>query len=156
MIEIHEVRRARLGELAELCRAHAEYDRRFEPAIAPLPDDLAERLDRLLFTEKSLICLVAEEEGELLGYVSGFATPSTWRGDIYYTMDCLYIAENHRGARLGTRLVDAMREAAESAHAGRLRWQTPLDNDRSKGFYARYGAGNGLGHADKRTYVLPL
>ncbi|WP_026198144.1 GNAT family N-acetyltransferase [Sciscionella marina] len=156
MIEIHEVRRAQLGELAELCRAHAEYDRRFEPAIDPLPADLAERLDRLLFTEKSLLCLVAEEDGELLGYVSGFAAPSTWRGDTYYTMDCLYIAESRRGARLGPRLMDAMRAAAESAHAGRLRWQTPLHNGQSKGFYAHYGAGNGLGHADKRTYVLPL
>lgn len=156
LIEIHEVRRGQLEELAELCREHAEYDRGFEPGIAALPDDLADRLERLLFTEGSLRCFVAEQDGRLLGYVSGFRVQSTWRGDEYWTMECLYVAAGQRGNSIGARLIEAMRATAEADGVTRLRWQTPLANDGSRRFYEGYGAETGLAHADKRTYTLPL
>jgi GNAT superfamily N-acetyltransferase len=152
-VEVREVRRGDLDGLAELCREHAEFDHTPDEVITPLPDDLPARLEAMLFgPEPAMWCHVAADGASLAGYASYAWQPSTWRGDAYVLMDCLYVRDGYRGQAVGRRLFDAGVEHARRLGATRLQWQTPAWNDGSQRFYDRTGA-----HGWRKVrYTLPL
>ncbi|MGH3630417.1 MAG: GNAT family N-acetyltransferase [Sciscionella sp.] len=152
-LRIRLAQRDDLTELVGLCRAHADFDSAGDGPIAELPADLADRLAAQLFgSAPRLWCLVAHREDGLLGYASYCWHPSTWRGDDYIQMDCLFVAGNARGRSVGARLFAAGARRAAELGATRLQWQTPSWNSAAQRFYDRTGASS---HA-KHRYTLAL
>ena len=97
-------------------------------------------------------CLLAESGGEVIGYTTYTLDFSTWRGAAYMFLDCLFVAEEHRGGGRGRRLLDAVIAAAVHAGATAVQWQTPDWNSDAIRFYDRTGAQRQL----KARYLVPL
>ncbi|GAA5170179.1 MULTISPECIES: GNAT family N-acetyltransferase [Amycolatopsis] len=153
LLRIRDVEPGELGELAVLCREHAEFDRGLGEPIPPLPDDLAERLRRQIFgPTPAMWCLVAALGDELVGYASYCWVPSTWRGERYVLLDCLYVREGVRRRAVGRKLFDAGAARARELGAERMQWQTPRENHAGQRFYERLGA-HGVG---KLRYTVKL
>lgn len=83
----------------------------------PTADDMASRRADVL--SKNLPYLVAERDGELLGfaYCNWFKPRPAYR---FSAEDSIYLAEAARGQGLGTRLLAALSEAAEAAGVRKL------------------------------------
>jgi len=136
-----EVRRARpedLSRLVELCALHAAYEGGNACAV-----DLSARLGQALFSEcPRAMGWVAETQS--VSGAAGFATASpvfsTWHGEDFLHLDCLYLVESARGLGAGRMLVEAARAFALSAGFRWLEWQTPAWNAPAIRFYERLGA----------------
>jgi GNAT superfamily N-acetyltransferase len=127
-----------LPRVAELAFQHAEYER-----AAPPAPGLADRLHGLLFatTAPRLRCLVAETpDGDVVGYATCAPELSTWDGQEYLHMDCLFLAPGHRGLGLGALLMDAVTAEARALGLTEVQWQTPSWNEGAIRFYDRLGA----------------
>lgn len=153
LLTIRDVEPGELGQLADLCREHAEFDRGLGEPVRPLPGDLAQRLEQQLFGARpAMWCQVAAADDKLVGYASYCWQPSTWRGDSYVLLDCLFVRDGLRGQAVGRRLFEAGVERARELGATRLQWQTPGENRAGQRFYQRTGA-HGVG---KLRYTLSL
>jgi GNAT superfamily N-acetyltransferase len=135
------VRRAEqqdVGALIELCVAHAE----FEGGLT-CGTDLAARLGRALFGDSSrAIAWVAEQETdrEVVGYASASPVFSTWQGQEFLHLDCLFLIEDARGHDGGRMLFEAARSYAAQHGFPWMEWQTPVWNAAAMRFYQRLGA----------------
>lgn len=136
-----EVRRALpedLPRLAELCSLHAAYER-----SNTSEEGLATRLEHALFSARARAMAWVAEIQSVSG-AAGFATASpvfsTWQGEDYFHLDCLYLVEAARGLGAGAMLVEAVRAFAASAGYRWLEWQTPVWNASAIRFYERLGA----------------
>ncbi|MGW0933188.1 N-acetyltransferase family protein [Streptomyces sp. NPDC002644] len=127
---------ADLPTIARLCADHAAFER-----AEPVPADLAARLERLLFPSRPRAwCLVTESRNEVIGYATFSLEFSTWQATEHAHLDCLFIAEPHRGGGRGHALFSAVKDAAASHGAAHLQWQTPDWNTDAIRFYHRAGA----------------
>ncbi|WAJ30588.1 GNAT family N-acetyltransferase [Antarcticirhabdus aurantiaca] len=118
--------------LHALIRDHAAFER----STASLT---AEALEALL-RETAIRFLVAEGDGELQGYAAVTFDWSVWRARRYAHLDCLFVAEIHRGRGIGRWLLSRARELASSEGVDRMEWQTPAWNEDACRFYVREGA----------------
>lgn len=71
---------------------------------------------------------VAEENGQLIGFVHFIYHYSTWTKGPYVYLQDLFTAEAARGKGVATALVDAVYDAAEKAGASRVYWLTHETN----------------------------
>lgn len=127
---------ADLPTVVRLCAAHATFER-----AEPLPDDLAARLESVLFSAHPRAwCFVADHKGELVGYATCSLEFSTWQAADYLHLDCLFISEPHRGEGWGRMLLDAVKRTAAARGAAQVQWQTPDWNADAIRFYNRVGA----------------
>ncbi|MFI6182988.1 GNAT family N-acetyltransferase [Nonomuraea sp. NPDC051191] len=81
--------------------------------------------------------LIAERDGQAVGYVSWFERISFWSGQDYLALDDLYVTDAERGNGVGERLMQA---AAEAAEGKVIRWEVTEANVAAQRFYARIGA----------------
>ena len=122
--------------LARLCVEHAAFE-----GAAALPPELAERLGAALGAESPRVwSLVVDQEGELLGYAAYSPVFSFWDGVEYLHLDCLFVAETHRGGGWGRQLLGAVRRLATDLGMVEVQWQTPDWNAAAIRFYDRTGA----------------
>ena len=130
---IREPAPGELSALAELCAAHAAYER-----AGPVPADLAERLHAALSGPRPRLgCLVlATPDGALAGYATFTRDFATWSGAEYTHLDCLYLRDEWRGHGWGRLLFEAV---AARVGGGELQWQTPDWNTAAQRFYDRLG-----------------
>lgn len=87
-----------------------------------------------------IVLFVADKDEELLGYGALTFDFSLWRAQKWGHLDCLFVAEKHRGKKVGEQLFSLAREHARSVNADRLEWQTPAWNTRARKFYTLLGA----------------
>jgi len=133
---IRPLKEGEINDLIELCRAHAifeeaEYDSKGK----------AEKLHHYIFgKEQVLICLVAELNEELVGYITFTKEFSTWAASYFYHMDCLYLNEHARNLGLGKKLMQAMVDMAKQNDIVQMQWQTPEFNQNAIDFYHHIGA----------------
>jgi GNAT superfamily N-acetyltransferase len=148
---VRHARPADLPHIALLAAEHAAY----EKAPEPLPADLPQRLEALLFGSAAprLRCFVAElADGELVGYASCAPEVSTWDGVEYLHMDCLFLRDGHRGLGIGPLLMEAVLGEARALGLSQVQWQTPPWNEDAIRFYDRLGARA----KEKRRYSLSV
>jgi GNAT superfamily N-acetyltransferase len=82
---------------------------------------------------------VAEEDGEIVGFMLWFLNFSTWRGVHGIYLEDLYVRPGLRGSGLGKALLATLaRECVENGYA-RLEWWV-LDWNPATGFYKSLGA----------------
>jgi GNAT superfamily N-acetyltransferase len=134
-----EIRVATADDAATLLRfiqELAEYER--EPNAVKTT---AETLRAQLSSEKPPFeCLVAEENGEPVGFALFFQSYSTWRGQPGIYLEDLYVPERLRRRGIGRALLRAVARAAVERKAGRLEWAVLDWNQPAIDFYRSLGA----------------
>jgi GNAT superfamily N-acetyltransferase len=133
------IRPARAGDeaaLFELIRQLSVFER-LEHVVEGSPAALA----RDLFGPTPRAeALLAELDGEAVGFALFFGTYSTFltRAGIY--LEDLFVREAYRGTGVGRRLLEAVARVATERGAGRLEWSVLDWNERAIGFYRHIGA----------------
>jgi GNAT superfamily N-acetyltransferase len=118
-----------------LVEAHVEY----EKSEATVPADWVHKVAPFVASGE-LVIFVARRGSDVVGYASVTTELSTWTGDVLAHLECLFVAEPHRGAGLGRLLIEAAAEEARTRGLRELRWQTPSWNTSAIRFYDRLGA----------------
>jgi GNAT superfamily N-acetyltransferase len=133
---IAAVGEADLPALLPLMRAYCDFY-----AVAP-DDEALLALSRALIAdpEREGVQLIAlGPDGEAVGFATIFWTWSTTRGARIGVMNDLFVAEAARGSGAAEALIHACVDECRARGAGRLTWQTALDNHRAQAVYDRVG-----------------
>ena len=85
-------------------------------------------------------CLVAEENGALIGLLVYYFVPFTYRAKPNVIVKELYVVEKRRSKGVGKLLMRAVAQEAETAGCGQIKWFVAKWNHRSIQFYERLGA----------------
>ncbi|HAK07323.1 MAG TPA: N-acetyltransferase [Spartobacteria bacterium] len=85
-------------------------------------------------------CLVAEENGVLIGLLVYYFVPFTYRAKPNVIIKELYVADEHRSKGVGKLLMKAIATEAEQAGCGLIKWYVAKWNQRGIEFYERLGA----------------
>lgn len=132
----------RLGEradvpvIADLIRGLARYER-LEHEVAMTP----ERLEKTLFgTRPFAETLIAEEDGEPVGFALFFHNYSTFLARPGVYLEDLFVRESQRGKGVGKALLVKLAAIAVERECGRLEWAVLDWNKDAIGFYERLGA----------------
>ncbi|HEY1355708.1 MAG TPA: GNAT family N-acetyltransferase [Solirubrobacterales bacterium] len=134
----HSIRRAERGDaplLLEMIRELAAYERLAEEVVGD-----ADRLERSLFELGAAEALIAEVEGEPVGYAIYFTTFSTflcWPG---LWCEDIYVRPRWRGEGVGRALFAAVAGVAAERDYGRLDWVVLEWNETAIAFYEGLGA----------------
>lgn len=119
-----------------LVRELAEYEREPESAIATEADLLEEG-----FGPNAVYrTLVAEWEGEAVGFALYFYNFSTWRGRRGIYLEDLFVRPSHRGFGIGKALLVRLAQIAVEERCYGMRWQVLDWNDPAIRFYESLGA----------------
>lgn len=84
--------------------------------------------------------LVAEERGELVGFLVYYFVPFTYRAKPNIIIKELYVAERHRSKHVGEMLMKAIAKEAVRTGCGMIKWWVAKWNERGINFYERLGA----------------
>jgi GNAT superfamily N-acetyltransferase len=96
--------------------------------------------DALFGARPSAEALVADDNGQVIGYALFFQNYSTFLGKRGLYLEDLYVKPATRGSGLGTRMLRALAAIAVERKCGRFEW-TVLDwNANAIGFYEKMGA----------------
>lgn len=87
---------------------------------------------------------VAEEKGEILGFVHYIFHYSTWTQGPYVYLQDLFTSEAARGKGVGRGLIEAVYETAEKAGASRVYWLTHETNETAIGLYEKVADRSGF------------
>jgi GNAT superfamily N-acetyltransferase len=125
------------------------------PSLLPLMRELAEfekYVDDFAITDSVLReqgfrrsppdfrCLIAEENGELVGFLAYYFVPFTYRAKPNLIIKELYIADRCRSRGIGRQLMKAVAREAREAGCGMIKWWVAKWNERGIEFYKRLGA----------------
>ncbi len=89
--------------------------------------------------EKVFDCIVAESNGNIVGFALFYTSYSTWKGKCLYLEDFV-VTEAMRGAGIGKLLFDEVYRIAEERKVGRFEWQVLDWNEPALNFYRKYNA----------------
>ena len=125
--------------------ATAIYDMIYELAVyekAPqevvtTPDEIRETL---LGAGSKTEALIAESEGNVVGYAVFFTSYSTWLGRNGIYMEDLYVSPDYRGQGAGIALMKNIARCAVKRQCGRLEWSVLDWNQPAIDFYLSIGA----------------
>jgi GNAT superfamily N-acetyltransferase len=126
-----------IPQLLRLMRELAEFEK-YADAFAVTEEVLREQGFRR--SPPDFHCLVAEEGGELTGFLVYYIVPFTYRAKPNVIIKELYVAEEHRGEGVGRLLMKAVAKEAEQAGCGMIKWYVAKWNQRGIEFYERLGA----------------
>jgi GNAT superfamily N-acetyltransferase len=138
--EGYAIRQAERGDVAELLAMIgelAEYERLADSVVGD-----AERLERALFELGAAEALIAEVDGEPVGYAIYFTTFSTflcWPG---LWCEDIFVRPPWRGHGIGRALFTAVAAVAAERGYERLDWVVLEWNETAIGFYESLGAGH--------------
>jgi GNAT superfamily N-acetyltransferase len=85
-------------------------------------------------------CFVAEDNGELAGFLVYYFVAFTYRAKPNLIIKELYVAERRRSKRVGEHLMKEAAKEAARAGCGMIKWWVAKRNDRGMKFYQRLGA----------------
>src|SRR6266496_4660983 len=85
-------------------------------------------------------CLIAEEGGELVGFLVYYFVPFTYRAKPNLIIKELYIADGYRSRGVGKLLMKAVAKQAEQAGCGMIKWYVAKWNESGVQFQKRLGA----------------
>ena len=131
------IRKAQLGDefvLIDLIKGLAEYENDLE-AVKNTP----EKLRKDLFESKICEAILAEQNGEVIGFAIYYTSYSTWKGPCMYLED-LYLIPEARGTGAGGKLFDTVVDIAKERNYARMDWQVLDWNTPAIEFYKKRGA----------------
>ncbi len=100
-------------------------------------DDTTENLwQRLMANDPDgPICLVAEDDGKLLGLVQYLYHGTTWSPKIRIYLHDLYTVPESRGKGIGRQLIEAVYEAGQARDCDQVYWMTQDFNEAGRALY---------------------
>ncbi len=117
------------GELAEY--EHLEHELKATEA----------QLGEALFGKRPAAeALIAERDGEALGYALFFPTFSSFLASTGVWLEDLFVRKEHRGEGVGRALLEAVAALVQERGGERLEWAALDWNEPALGFYRRIGA----------------
>ena len=144
-IEVRAVSAADEQVWRELWRGYC----RFYETDVP-PHVTAATWRRLLDPGERVDGLVAEHDGEVVGFVNYVLHPSTWgTADTCYLED-LFVSPAARGGGAGRALIEAVLERAKAYGWAKVYWHTRQDNARARALYDTFAPAD-----DFVRYVVP-
>jgi GNAT superfamily N-acetyltransferase len=133
------IRFAELGDvhlIADLIRALARFEKLEH--IVSLTED---QLEKALFGPRPYAeTLIAEEDGEAVGFALFFHTFSTFLAMPGIYLEDLFVVEDARGRGIGRSLLERLAQIAVDRGCGRLEWAVLNWNSDAIAFYERLGA----------------
>ena len=122
--------------IAELIRELARYEKLEHEVTAT-----EEKLTNALFGERPYAeTLIAEDEGEPVGFALFFHNFSTFLAQPGIYLEDLFIKPEHRGRGIGRLLLGRLAQIAVDRGCGRLEWAVLDWNENAIRFYERLGA----------------
>jgi GNAT superfamily N-acetyltransferase len=135
-VEVRPLRPEDVPRLLELIDGLADYERLARPDSAARARLSADALaDPPRFRT-----LLAEVDGELVGYAIYFFTYSTFRGRPTLYLEDVFVLPEKRGHGAGLALFRACAREAVAQNCARMEWQVLAWNEPSIMFYRRLGA----------------
>ena len=116
-------------------RELAEFER--EPDAVKATE---ESLSHTLFGERSAEAVIAEQDGEPMGFALFFHNFSTWTGRKGLYLEDLYVTPEARGSGVGTALLRHLAGIALDRDCGRFEWAVLDWNTPAIDFYTAMGA----------------
>lgn len=133
-VEVRPARSSDTGQLLDLIRQHANFER----TVAQISKaELAAILEAKMPPTK---LVVADDDGDLIGYAALTFDYALWSATCFGHLDCLFVRDAERGKGTGKRLFEHVGRLAAAAGVPRLEWQTPVWNTDGIRFYEREGA----------------
>ena len=126
------IRRARAGDAKAVAELLAQLDYPFEA------EAVASALAEVL-ADPAHVALVAEEDGEVVGFVNANFRPQLHHLAPVGTIDELVVDADRRGRRIGERLVEVVLTEARQRGADVVEVMTHERRERARAFYRRCG-----------------
>ncbi len=139
MQSLLNIRPARPGEeslVLDLIRELAVYER-LADAVEATPEVLAEALHG---DDAVAECLLADWDGETVGFALFFRNFSTFVGRPGLYLEDLYVRPSHRGRGVGRSLLLTLVDIARERDYGRMEWSVLDWNQSAIDFYRSLGA----------------
>ena len=125
-----------LPAIIELMREFAEYER-----LASYLEVTQAKLREAIFGESSFVeGLIASANGESVGYAIYYPSFSTFRGQLGFFLEDLYVSEKYRGTGVGELMFRKIAGLARSRGFDRIDFQVLEWNKSAIGFYEKLGA----------------
>jgi GNAT superfamily N-acetyltransferase len=122
--------------IVSLVRELATYEREPDAVVAT-----EENFRAVLFgPEPKLSCLVAEDDGEVVGFAVWFVNFSTWLGRHGVYLEDLFVQPTARGRGYGKALLTELARIAVDRGCGRVEWSVLDWNTPAQDFYRVLGA----------------
>jgi len=132
-LTIREAVRTDASAILDLIRELAVYERAPHEVTNTI-----EEIERDGFGESPVFgCLIAEENGAVIGMSLYYIRYSTWKGRMLYLED-LIVKEAHRGKGAGKLLFEATMDVARELDVNGMIWQVLDWNEPAIGFYKKY------------------
>lgn len=135
MFEIRKAERSDVNSIYRLVLLLAEYEK-----MSDLVTGSEEDMEKLLFESGVGHCLVAEEEGEVVGIALYFYNMSTFKCRKGIYLEDLFVLPERRKEGIGTALLKALCKIAKEENCGRFEWSCLDWNEPSLKFYRSLGA----------------
>lgn len=84
--------------------------------------------------------LIAEFEGQAVGYLSYTWNYSIWGGCEYMNLDDLFVMSEYRSKKVGNQLMQHAKSLCQQQNIGFIKWEVEKDNDKAIRFYKNLGA----------------
>lgn len=129
-------RKATIQDLSQLAKLFDQY-RVFYRKVSDIPsaeDFLKERIEN-----KDSEIFVAEENGNLVGFVQLYPLFSSTRMKRYWLLNDLYVNKNHRGKGYSKELIEDAKELAKLTKASGVLLETGKSNDIGNQLYPACG-----------------
>lgn len=110
-----------------------------------LPDEVTRRTwRRILDPDSSVMCIVAEADGRVVGFANCVVHENTWETQAVCYLEDLFVAPAARGQGTGAALIEWLRNAMRAEGWARLYWMTREDNVQARRLYDRFGQADGF------------
>lgn len=112
---------------------------------AQVPPAVTDRTwKRILDPDSAVMCVVAEVEGEVVGFANCVVHENTWETQPVCYLEDLFVAPGQRGHGVGTALLEWLRNAMRAEGWARLYWMTKADNAQARRVYDRFAEADGF------------
>lgn len=135
MFEIRKAKRNDVNSIYRLVLLLAEYEK-----MSDLVTGSEEDMEKLLFESGVGHCLVAEEDGEVVGIALYFYNLSTFKCRKGIYLEDLFVLPERRKEGIGTALLKVLCKIAKEENCGRFEWSCLDWNEPSLKFYRSLGA----------------
>ena len=132
-IEIRKANREDLPAILDLVVELAVFEKEPEAVTASLEDY------QVAWDSQLIDCIVAINEGRVVGTALFYDTFSTWKGKMLYLEDFV-VKEAYRGHGIGKLIYDRLFAEAEERKSILVKWQVLDWNEGAVRFYERQGA----------------
>jgi GNAT superfamily N-acetyltransferase len=109
-----------------------------------VPEAVTAETWRRLLGDGGHECLVAERDGEVVGFANYLLHPSTWATTDRCYLEDLFVAPAARGTGTARALIETLAALAREHGWREVYWHTEGDNSRARGLYDSFVAADGF------------